>query len=371
MEAVRTGNYWAEPHEQDAVLSYIAELHVGLLADQKWLAKNYNKLKAENGLSKRYSVDEILAKKHEADGFDVFVDPDEAVAAAEAAAKGPRPGPAELAPGTLGELQDGLLEIAASREGDGAAVSAEEVADLLEGCARAGETAAAVLCGEHLHELHGDDLPEPLVDRAFDALKPLLRRSARQAEPRLQGPWSQSQQQGTASSKALNSKLGRLLDRLARARRQRAIASGGPAAERAERAVEGRRLLGQLCVGLAPLLGADAEARACRRRGPLVAAVTRLCGERGLRVSYALSWSILQELERIGLVHARGREVELTAPAASAGAGAESKDTELGALAAKVGLLEELSREQLERKKKRQKSREQGRDAKRRRRGGD
>jgi len=85
LEAVRIGNYWAPPEEQAPVLAYIAEVQAGLLKDQKWLKKNQRKLRLENELTSRYTVDEILAKQHEADGFDVFIQPDEACAAAASA----------------------------------------------------------------------------------------------------------------------------------------------------------------------------------------------------------------------------------------------------------------------------------------------
>eukprot|EP00927_Polykrikos_kofoidii_P018178 TRINITY_DN18377_c0_g1_i2.p1 TRINITY_DN18377_c0_g1~~TRINITY_DN18377_c0_g1_i2.p1 ORF type:complete len:507 (-),score=95.85 TRINITY_DN18377_c0_g1_i2:184-1626(-) len=378
LEAVRVGNYFAEPSEQDAVLAYIKEQFDGLLEDKKFLAKNRRKLATENGFTKRYTLEEILAKKHEADGFDVFVDPDEAIAAAERVASGPREGPAELDPGMLGELRDSLMTVVASKDGTGdLLVDAEEVVELLEGCAKAGETAASVFCGEYLHEIHDDKLPESLVDRVFNALKPLLRPSARQSTPRLEGPWSTH----ASSNKSLNSKLGRLLDKLSQARREQAIAGGGSVAELAERATEAKRVLSRLCDTLLPLLGADSEAKACRRRGPLVAAVTRVCGEHNVRINYSLSWLILLELESRGHVVVRGREVELaegvSMAAASAPVPAVSAETRpvasssdgdgnaFGLSATDLSLLEQLSRESLERRNKRKKSREKARDAKR------
>eukprot|EP00406_Dinophysis_acuminata_P077953 CAMPEP_0179259082 /NCGR_PEP_ID=MMETSP0797-20121207/25643_1 /TAXON_ID=47934 /ORGANISM="Dinophysis acuminata, Strain DAEP01" /LENGTH=151 /DNA_ID=CAMNT_0020967125 /DNA_START=69 /DNA_END=521 /DNA_ORIENTATION=- len=108
LEAVRVGNYYAEDPEE--VFSYIKEQFDELLTNARWLSKTAE-LREENGLSRRYTVEEILRKKHEEDGFDIFVDPDEAVLARDAA--GQRGEPAELVPGRLGELQEGLAEMVA------------------------------------------------------------------------------------------------------------------------------------------------------------------------------------------------------------------------------------------------------------------
>lgn len=79
LEAVKSGNYWAGPEDQEEVVRYIGEAY-GELFEAKWVEKNREKLEFENGLTRRYGVVEILSKVHEADGFNIFVDPEEALA---------------------------------------------------------------------------------------------------------------------------------------------------------------------------------------------------------------------------------------------------------------------------------------------------
>eukprot|EP00913_Durusdinium_trenchii_P026076 g24462.t2 len=150
LEAVRVGNYYAE--DQEEVLRYIAEVHAGLLADHEWLRKNARKLRQENGLTRRYSVPEILAKQHEADGFDVFVDPEEALLMAERAAKDSewsrvtRP---ELSTAEAEEIQEGIGFVIATAAG-GSPIGVEEVLELLDRSVAGGEIGAAVYLAEHL-----------------------------------------------------------------------------------------------------------------------------------------------------------------------------------------------------------------------------
>jgi len=268
--------------------------------------------------------------------------------------------PTELAPGALAELREGLKAVALAAEGATDPIAVDEVLELLEGCAAAGELAAAIYCGEYLEGLYEGTLPEVLVQNMFDALKPLLRPGARQPHPQLDDLWSSSSQGSKSRSKALNSRLGRIFDRLSRARREHATSKGGAAAQFAAKKEKGQRALENLTARVAKLLSADVEALACERRGPLLAAVTRVCCERGLSVSYALAWDILQELERNGAVRVNGREVKFVAEDA-----VQLADAQLSCSASELELLEGLARERLDRRKKRQ--RDRARSVKRRR----
>eukprot|EP00435_Cladocopium_sp_Y103_P000833 s1526_g1.t1 len=145
LEAVRVGNYYAE--DQEEVLRYIAEVHAGVKDDKEWIRKNWRKLQKENGLTRRYSVPEILQKKHEADGFDVFVDPDEAILMAERAQAEALTRP-ELTAADAEEIQEGLDSVVASA--NAAPLSVEEIFELLERCVSGGEVAAAVYLAETL-----------------------------------------------------------------------------------------------------------------------------------------------------------------------------------------------------------------------------
>lgn len=344
LEAVRVGNYYAEPEQQGEVLAYIGEQFNTLLADAKWMKKNAAKMKTSNGLTERYSVTQILAKRHEADGYDVFVQAREALFKKAAEDSAGKRESVEVDPSVYGELQEGLAEAAAAAAGDADPVGADELVELLEGCAKAGEVAAAVYCGERLEAVHEDGMPDDILDRAFEALKPLLRPSAAAKQPRLTGPW-----QDAGSRKA----FGRLLDRLGRLRKDREVTRGGDAAERAARSAKGEDVLNRLCGALAPRLAADAAAAACRRRGPLVAEITRVCSEGGLSVSTPVSWDIVRVLEERGELASDGRDVWL-----GAGEAAKEELPKLADFAGEVELLDGLARERLERRKRRQKARE-------------
>jgi len=353
LHAVRVGNYYSE--DQAPVLAYIAEVHAELLLDQKWL-KETKELWDENGLTRRYSVAEILAKKHEADGFDIFVDPEEACLPARPS------GPVKLEAGVVAELQEGLDAMT-----DGP-VGQDEALELLEGCARGGELAAAVFCGERLEAMYEDsEMPGPLVDRAFTALKPLLRPAARQQEPRLQGSWTEE-----LPAKKLQRRFAKLLERLVQAQKKRELTEDGPAAERARRVADAEAALQRLCGALVPLIMADPEASRCERRGPLAQVIARLCAERGLQVSTAVGWQIMQELVRTKVLEVKGRVVRLTGAASEASACHSDADgaSGLGISPSDKTLLESVARERSERRRQRQKSREQGRAARRQRREG-
>eukprot|EP00439_Symbiodinium_sp_Y106_P056538 s3163_g7.t3 len=152
LEAVRVGNFYAE--DQQEVIRYIAEVHADLLADTQWLRKNRGKLRAENGLTRRYSVPEILCKKHEVDGFDIFADPDEAVLLAERAAKdGEKTSRPELPLEEAQQIQEGLDEVVASAAGTGGPVGSDEVLELLGRAVAGGEVAAAVYLSERIEPL--------------------------------------------------------------------------------------------------------------------------------------------------------------------------------------------------------------------------
>ncbi|CAE8729871.1 unnamed protein product, partial [Polarella glacialis] len=144
LEAVRQADFYSE--DKSEVLRYIAEVHQGLLADSKFMSK-LGKMKKENGLSRRYTVEQILQKTHEADGFNVFVDPDEAIYLAEKTKKDAertieaiaQAELARLSSGDLAEIQEGVDFVAAAASGEGDPVGIDEVIELLERCARGGE----------------------------------------------------------------------------------------------------------------------------------------------------------------------------------------------------------------------------------------
>mmetsp|Transcript_18229 Transcript_18229/g.29122 ORF Transcript_18229/g.29122 Transcript_18229/m.29122 type:complete len:528 (-) Transcript_18229:37-1620(-) len=452
LEAVRTGNYYAAPEEQEEVLRYISELHRDLLADQKWLRKNSSKLKKENGLTLRYTVAEILAKNHERDGYNVFLDAEEACAVASAAeaeasknarsreitagtmlvarknvrifastsswqqigtvsigqrveaADAPRlvegfemvsirPEGAievrhidqvaketigeeagstaesthaadELALGRLAELQEGLDAVVDAEDGSNDPIGVDELLELLEGCAVLGELGAAVYCGERVEALHHDgsqvNLPGVVLDRMFQALKPLLRPGSGKHKPDLHGPWSQPPP-GRAGIPNPRKRLGPLLNRVATARKEKDLAEAGEDAQiERHQAAETTQMLQSMSATLATLLAKDTGACACRRRGPLGEAVVRVCSSHGLAVSSALAFVLIGELENLGVVKSHGRELEFNKDAE-----AKSNSKALSAFKTDIALLEDFAKERLNRRRKRQQAREKGRAAKR------
>lgn len=358
LEAVRTGNYWAPPENQQEVLDFIAQENLRLLADEKWL-RTSKKIRRENGLSKLYTVAEILCKKHEGDGYNVFVEPDEAIAAKEAEERKARGegAPPEPEAGRIAELQEQLEELVAAAAGEGDPVGLDEMLELLQGCAEVGEVAAAVYCGTRLEAVLGEGMQRTTLDCVFNALKPLLRPRAAREKPQLAEICGE---EGAKFARNPRRGLGLLLGRLAQARKALDVAEGGDAAKRAEGAAEGDKALGSLCDALGPLLAADKEAASFKRRGPLVEVIPRICKAQGLDVSNSLAWHIVHKLEGTGALEVQGRDVKLS-PSLAPGGGS------LAAFSSSLASLEGLAREWLERRRKRQKAREQGKANKRQR----
>ena len=352
LEAVRVGNYYSE--DQEEVLRYIAEVHAGLLANSEWLRKSSKKLKKENGLSRRYSVAEILDKKHEADGFDVFVDPDEALFMAERAAKEEDHRP-ELSLADASEIQEGLDAVVTSA-GGAAPLSLEEIFELLERSVAGGEVAAAVYLAENLEARHEGQPPCQLVERMFQVLKRLLRPSAHAASPKLVGPW-QVAPRGRYGALNPRKALGRLFERLAplkRSQDQDAVA----------RLAEVHQAMERLCHSLVPALVSDERAAKCRRRGTMASLITTVSQENGLAVSPALAQAICQHMENEGILEVRGRDVVLDQSVKAAKA-AEVKGS-LQGLYTELPMLEAHAKKRLDRRKQRQQAREA---AKRRKKG--
>lgn len=131
------------------------------------------------------------------------------------------------------------------------------------------------------------------------------------------------------------------------------------------------RTLRRLCHVLVPLLAADPKASAAKRRGQLSEAVRRVCEDNRLKVSSALAWVIVSELENLGAVSSYGRELAFDAAGLlhTSGDAAPARDScsSLQKLTSELEALEALAQERLDRRKKRQKAREQGRMSKRRR----
>jgi len=359
LEAVRVGNYWSE--NQQEVVEYIAQNFQDLLADAKFMKKNKAKLQDENAFVQKYSLFAILEKRHEVDGFDVFVPADDAVAAKEAKAKAKQQESKRVEAvdaGKLDEAQDGINNLVAAAKGE---VGADEVIELVELAARAGELGAAVWCAEQLEEMHEDGLPDALLARAFEELKLFLRPSYASPLPRLKGPWQELQFGWMVPN--MKKRLGKMVDRLSKLRRERELAKGGAAAQKADEEAAGNKVLGRLCRRLLPHLSKDQEALACRRRGPLVAAIVRVCGAHGLAVSTAVGYDVLKELEEGEHLHRKGREVSLTIDPEALKESGPLKQMEID-----MKLLDRVSRDRLDRKRKRMQARQQARTAKRQRR---
>ncbi|CAJ1336813.1 unnamed protein product [Effrenium voratum] len=339
LEAVRVGNYYAE--DQDEVLAYIAQVHAELLADSEWLRKTGKKLRRENGLTRRYTVQEILKKKHEADGFDVFVDPDEAILMAKRAAKetsGESLAP-ELTDADAAEIQEGL-DLVVTAAGC-STVGVDEVMELLGRAVVGGEVGAAVYLAEHLEALHEGAPPRELAEKMFQALKPLLRPSASCHKPKLAGPW---QKAPPGRFGALNPRkgLGRLLERLAALRK--------PKDEEAEaKQAEVHEAMQRLCQALQPAMAASAG---CRRRAQFAEVITGECQKSGLAVSNSLAQALLQHMENENLLQVKGREVTLAMRRD------EGKALSLKSLATDLPLLEAFAKKRLDRRRQRRQARE-------------
>lgn len=342
LEAVRVGNYYAE--DQEEVLRYIAEVHIGVKGDNDWIRKNWRKLQKENGLTRRYSVPEILQKKHEADGFDVFVDPDEAILMAERAQAEALTRP-ELTAADAEEIQEGLDSVLASA--NAAPLSVEEIFELLERCVSGGEVAAAVYLAETLEARHEASPPKELVERIFQGMKTLLRPSAHAAAPKLAGPWLKAPagRYGTLNPRKA---LGRLFERLAPLRRDPQDA--------AARMAEVNEALERLSHSLLPVLLSHEQACRCRRRGPLAALIASVASEQGLKVSPALAQAIFQHMESEGLLEVKGRDVTLLSDQ-SVKAKVVSTSP-LQSLYTDLPMLEAHAKKRLERRKQRQQARQ-------------
>lgn len=365
LEAVRVGNYWSENKQE--VVDYIGQCFQELLVDAKFLRKNAAKLQADNGLASRYTLAEILQKRHEADGFDIFLPADEAIAANEMADK-QEASLADMAAASIDEIQEGIDGLVAAASGEADPIGADEVIELLESSAKAGELGAAVYCGDRLDEMHAGGWPDELLDRAFGALKRFLRPSAAAVLPRLTGPWTEAQFVGFVPNQ--RKRMGRLVERLVKLRHERDLREGGAAAEQADAVAAGEKVLRRLCRCLLPLLAKDEEALACQRRGPLVAAVVRICRENSLEASTAVGYDVLRELEQSGHLYFKGRVVELRLDARMKKSGAADQNgVTIRHLQPDLKLLHSLSKERLDRKRKRMQSRS-AQASKRRRAGG-
>lgn len=350
LEAVRAGDFWAE--DQAEVLAYIAELFVYYQSDAEFLRMNQGALGKENGLTRLYTVEDILAKKHEKDGYNIFVDPDEAVALFEAAKRGPRQGPADMEPGALAEVQEHVGLVVAAMQGDEAPLGVDELLGLLERCAGAGELSAATFCAERLEAAFEGGMPDDVLDRVFSTLKPLMRPSARRNPPLVQGPWSQPG--GSCTHRSLAKRFGQLIMDLAQTRKQRLALKDGLVAERMEHAKLAEEALQRLASMLAPVVLANPVACKCRRRGLLAATIAELCEKNGLPISQLLAFEAVNSLRGQGVVRIRGRQVDVIADASQQTASQPS----LAACAADLATLERCAKERAERRKLRKQARE-------------
>lgn len=357
LEAVRTGNYYAE--DQEEVIAYIKQTYEELLVDAKFLKKYAAKLRKENDLIKKYTVEEILRKRPEADGYDVFVQAHEAIAmkAAAEAQEQRKEKHASIDPAKMGELQESLTMMVEAASGEGDPVGLDEMLEALDGCCEAGELGAAVYCGERIDKLYEDGMPDDILERVFQALKPFLRPSAASPFPRLTGPWTEAQFGERNHRKG----LGKLLDKVAKLRQERKRAQGGEAAEKADRAAAGEKALASFCENLKPFLAADKEVLNCNRKAQLVAEMARVCRDKGVDVSNPVAWDVLRVLEESGQLEVDGRDVKLSLKAV------KQTGSVLKVEKADVELMDALARERLQKRKQRQKARENTRQQKRQR----
>jgi len=275
----------------------------------------------------------------------------------EIVGSGSREGPS-FDPGKLEEVRDGLATVVAASESGGVPVSLDEVLELQEACAEAGELGAAVYCGEQLEALQrncGSPFPTDVLERSFAALKRLLRPSTIVQVSKLEGPWS-----SLGMSKHRKT-LGRLINILVASRKEHR--DEGEEAKREDmKSAMRQEALAQFTRAVLCHLTMDAKALAAKRRGDFVEAVLRVCPA----ASRALAWAVVRELERCEVLQSRGREVLLCSNMAME----ECKRSSCDLLAAQkehMQDLEALAKERFERRKKRQKAREQGRRMRRKR----
>merc|ERR1712039_41684 len=175
------------------------------------------------------------------------------------------------------------------------------------------------------------------------------------------GPWSQTLP-GKSVPPNPRKNLGRIIDRLVRARRENILAQGGAEAAHEEFNNRARDILGKFCVSLLPHLACDSEAMKCNRKSNLGIAVSRVCKEQGVEISTALSLCILRELEGTGAVSVHGRVVELNGDKLTELCN-ESRTTRVSLMSSggkDLETLEKFACERADKRKQRQKSREQG-----------
>lgn len=359
LEAVKLGNYYSE--DQEEVLRYIAEIHAGLLADATWLAKT-SKLRKENGLTRLYTAEQILRKQPEVDGYNVFVDPDEAIFLKEKEEKeaAGQSAAAFLDGARAAEAQQEInLVVEAARGGE--PVDSDEVLELLTQVAAAGEMEAAVFLGERLEAIYDGKLHGPVLDRCFQALKPLLRPNTVNPSPRLQGPWREVAAGKTGPPNPRKS-FGKLLQRLAEARQADKPAEEAEA--QAAKAAKGQEAMKRLVEALLPFLAKDAEASTARRRGELASSLVRAGGSHGLQISMSLAQALLSEMEAAGQLEVQGRDVALQSTSR------EGFPERLADCAGDLPFLEALAKERMDRRRKRQQARDRTKAAKKQRQSG-
>ncbi|CAE7399555.1 PETJ [Symbiodinium natans] len=170
-------------------------------------------------------------------------------------------------------------------------------------------------------------------------LKPLLRPSASAMQPQLAGPWMKSPS-GRFGMANPRKGLGRVLDRLSAARKDKNAQAEAKVAEAAE-------VMQRFCASLLPLLNASEEVARCRRRGRLAALVATVCQQNGLEISPALAQAVLQHFEGAGLLHSKGRDISLQTVD---GEGAVA----LRSLYTDVPLLEAMAKKRMDRRRQRQ-----------------
>lgn len=352
LEAVRLGNYFAE--DQAEVLAYIREQYNDLLADKKRQEQEKEMLSRPNALTRLYTVDELLSKRHEEDGYDIWADPDEIPEAdGTSTAVGSAVSQNTLDQGnhevnsilpdskqpqscdSVSGVADQLVRL--QTRIDAAAPSsscprAEELVDLLELCANAREAAAAVFCYERLESYYsaedrhskgqaGRQMP-PLatMERCFNALKVLLRPNPAGFQEQLKGPWlGPRKRYGVHNSRKA---LGRCMTRIAQQRRDAQIAI--QLAKGEESAVQTKLvqdIFARLAAGVVQHLETDTATIQCNRRGQLSDRISEACRGAGLQVSGSVAREVVKILVQAGAISSKGRHFKWCAEqAAQAGA---------------------------------------------------
>lgn len=322
LEAVKVGDYYSE--DQSEVLAYIREQYGELVQDRS--RPRLRKWSRPNILTRRYTVADILGKKHGQDGFNIFGNARKMRALRQAAA----PASAQ----DLAALQAEVLS--AEKEGGLQLVS------LVERCASAGEQHAAVYVFERMaaqvRDVEGlsmpgalPGVPDEVVDRCFLALKPFLKPGAANA---LTGPWSRPQLSGEMRNmrKAFGKCLNLLVERRARLE-----------PERPEQVA-----IGRLADGLGPHLAG----MRCKRKKDAAELVMGACAAGGLTVSRALAYQVVAALLRCGALRQRGRNVSVSVQEPG-----PKHALKLREFAADIESLEEAAKKQNKRSLERRKAR--------------